>query len=143
MVIIERTKMRIAPIKRFIWQRLIYRRLALVALIVMVSGCGSVPPPGTAPVIPEEPVTDSTQTDSAEAVTADSDGTSATAAEKKDDEESVAEEVANTAAGEESSQAAVASANEAAIPPLGRISEDFTLVGATGRPQLVYTYADW
>ncbi|MEM7127923.1 MAG: hypothetical protein AAF702_16435 [Chloroflexota bacterium] len=29
------------------------------------------------------------------------------------------------------------------IPPLAAVSEDFTLVGETGRTQFIFTYADW
>lgn len=36
-----------------------------------------------------------------------------------------------------------ASGEGATTPPIGRVSEDFTLVGSTGRPQFVYTFADW
>lgn len=31
----------------------------------------------------------------------------------------------------------------ASLPPLDTVSEDFGLVGKTGRPQFVFTYARW
>ena len=31
----------------------------------------------------------------------------------------------------------------AAIPPLDSVSDDFTLVGTTGRPQFLNAYASW
>ena len=38
---------------------------------------------------------------------------------------------------------AVSTAIPETVPPLAAVSEDYTLVGLTGRPQFIYTFADW
>lgn len=130
----------------------------LLIMLLALSGCSMVSQLGDANAVPQPP-TEVAPDESAELaqpapqVEAVEESVEATAAvtESSDTtqfntpEAEVEAEIAPTDNQTESTPVAeVAIADESrSNPPLGFISDDFTLVRNTGRPQFVYTFADW